>query len=113
MVQFGKNIFGYEHKEYTTPIERFINISSWALDIIHKHKQEQQKFILKVTRLAQKVKLYFKLLRTVVFLNIDYNSPTYIYDTVVPSVVKKDASGKGNADKQFMYDAFKELQRQI
>ena len=29
-----------------------------------------------------------------------------LYDTVVPSVVKKFASGKGNADKQLMYDSF-------
>ena len=35
-------------------------------------------------------------------------SPTMLYDTIVPSVVKKYASGKGNADKQLMYDSFKE-----
>ena len=35
-------------------------------------------------------------------------SPSILYDTVVPSVVKKFASGKGNADKQLMYDSFKE-----
>ena len=29
------------------------------------------------------------------------------YDTVVPSVVKKGATGKGNADKDMMYEAFK------
>ena len=34
--------------------------------------QIQQKFLLKVTLLAQKVKQYFKLLKTVVYLNIDY-----------------------------------------
>ena len=40
--KFGKNIFGYEIKDYNTPIERFNNISIWALDIIHKHKPRQQ-----------------------------------------------------------------------
>ena len=34
-------------------------------------------------------------------------SPSMLYDTIVPSVVKKYASGKGNADKQLMYDSFK------
>ena len=34
-------------------------------------------------------------------------SPSILYDTIVPSVVKKYASGKGNADKQLMYDSFK------
>ena len=28
------------------------------------------------------------------------------YETVVPSVVKKFATGKGNADKEKMYDQF-------
>ena len=28
------------------------------------------------------------------------------YDTIVPSVVKKGATGKGNADKDMMYEAF-------
>ena len=28
------------------------------------------------------------------------------YDTVVPSVVKKGATGKGNADKDLMYESF-------
>ena len=92
MVQFGKNIFGYEHKEYTLLLKDLSTflVGPWIL--FTNTKKNSTKFSLKVTRLAQKVKLYFKLLRTVVFLNIDYNSPTYIYDTVVPSVVKKDAS---------------------
>ena len=30
----------------------------------------------------------------------------YTYNTVVPSVVKKGATGKGNADKDMMYEAF-------
>ena len=32
-------------------------------------------------------------------MNIDY-------DTIVPSVVKKGATGKGNADKDMMYESF-------
>ena len=41
-----KTIFGYEHKEYRTPIERFSNISSWAMDIIHKYKQDTAKIFI-------------------------------------------------------------------
>ena len=33
-------------------------------------------------------------------------SPSMLYETIVPSVVKKYASGKGIADKQLMYDSF-------
>ena len=31
---------------------------------------------------------------------------TIDYETVVPSVVKKGATGKGNADKDMMYESF-------
>ena len=70
--KFGKNIFGYEHKEYTTPIERFTTFLV-GLGYYSQTQTRTAKVLLKVTRLAQKVKQYFKLLRTVVFLNIDYN----------------------------------------
>jgi len=42
--QFGKNIFGYEHKEYNTPIERFTNLSGWVLHILDTlHKKQKNK----------------------------------------------------------------------
>ena len=53
-------------------------------------KKKQHKFILKVTRLAQKVKLYFKSQRTVVFLNIDYNSHQHYYMTQLYLVLLKN-----------------------
>ena len=70
--QFGKNIFGYEIKDYKTPIERFTNISTWVLDIIHKHKNDTAKVFIEGYSFGSKVKQYFKLLRTAVYLNIDY-----------------------------------------
>ena len=48
--------------------------------------------------MAQKAKQYFRLLKMVVFLNTDYKR--FTCKTIVPSVVKKLATGKGNADKQ-------------
>ena len=38
---------------------------------------------------------------------IQITRKNYPYQTVVPSVVKKGATGKGNADKDMMYEAFK------
>src|SRR6056300_718851 len=87
----SKNIFGFEHQEYNTPIHRYSQISDWAFDTIketfHTHQQvyiEENCGILKY-RLQQ--------------FGVDY-------DTVVPSVVKKGATGKGNADKDLMYESF-------
>ena len=107
--QFGKNIFGYEHKDYRTPIERFSNISSWAMDIIHKYKQDTAKIFIEGYSFGSKGQAVFQIAENCGILKYRLQmSPTLLYDTVVPSVVKKYASGKGNADKQLMYDSFTE-----
>ena len=106
---FGKNIFGYEIKDYNTPIERFTNISTWALDIIHKHKSNTAKVFIEGYSFGSKGQAVFQIAENCGILKYRLQmSPSILYDTIVPSVVKKYASGKGNADKQLMYDSFKE-----
>jgi len=106
--KFGKNIFGYEIKDYNTPIERFSNISTWALDIIHKHKSNTAKVFVEGYSFGSKGQAVFQIAENCGILKYRLQmSPSMLYDTIVPSVVKKYASGKGNADKQLMYDSFK------
>ena len=105
--KFGKNIFGYGQKEYNTPIERFTNISTWALDTIHKHKSDTAKVFIEGYSFGSKGQAVFQIAENCGILKYRLQlSPSILYDTVVPSVVKKFASGKGNADKQLMYDSF-------
>ena len=107
--KFGKNIFGYEIKEYNTPIERFSNISTWALDIIHKYKSNTAKVFIEGYSFGSKGQAVFQIAENCGILKYRLQmSPSILYDTIVPSVVKKHASGKGNADKQLMYDSFKD-----
>ena len=107
--KFGKNIFGYEIKEYNTPIERFTNISTWALDTIHKHKSNTAKVFIEGYSFGSKGQAVFQIAENCGILKYRLQmSPSILYDTIVPSVVKKHASGKGNADKQLMYDSFKD-----
>ena len=113
--KFGKNIFGYEIKEYTSNIERFNNISLWALDIIHKYKPRQQtaQVFIEGYSFGSKGQAVFQIAENCGLLKYKLHmSPSILYDTIVPSVVKKYASGKGNADKQLMYDSFKEHTKQ-
>ena len=111
--KFGKNIFGYEIKDYKTPIERFTNISTWALDIIHKHKTDTAKVFIEGYSFGSKGQAVFQIAENCGILKYRLQlSPSILYDTVVPSVVKKHASGKGNADKQLMYDSFKDHTKQ-
>jgi len=105
--KFGKNIFGYEIKEYNTPIERFTNISTWALDTIHKYKSITAKVFIEGYSFGSKGQAVFQIAENCGILKYRLQmSPSILYDTIVPSVVKKHASGKGNADKQLMYDSF-------
>ena len=105
--KFGKNIFGYEIKDYKTPIERFTNISTWSLDIIHKQKEDTAKVFIEGYSFGSKGQAVFQIAENCGILKYRLQlSPSILYDTVVPSVVKKFASGKGNADKQLMYDSF-------
>ena len=107
--KFGKNIFGYEIKEYNTPIERFTNISTWALDIIHKNKKDTAQVFIEGYSFGSKGQAVFQIAENCGILKYRLQmSPSILYDTIVPSVVKKHASGKGNADKQLMYDSFKD-----
>ena len=111
--KFGKNIFGYEIKDYKTPIERFTNISTWALDIIHKHKTDTAKVFIEGYSFGSEGQAVFQIAENCGILKYRLQmSPSILYDTIVPSVVKKHASGKGNADKQLMYDSFKEHTKQ-
>jgi len=105
--KFGKNIFGYEQKEYDTPIGRFSNISMWALDIIHKNKKDTAQVFVEGYSFGSKGQAVFQIAENCGILKYRLQmSPSILYDTIVPSVVKKYASGKGNADKQLMYDSF-------
>ena len=107
--KFDKNIFGYEYKDFNTPIERFTNISIWALDVIHKNKSNTAKVFIEGYSFGSKGQAVFQIAENCGILKYRLQmSHSILYDTIVPSVVKKYASGKGNADKQLMYDSFKE-----
>ena len=104
--KLGKNIFGYEHKEYNTPIERFTNISTWALDTIHKHKSDTAKVFIEGYSFGSKGQAVFQIAENCGILKYRLQEANIPYETIVPSVVKKGATGKGNADKDMMYEAF-------
>ena len=101
--KIAKNIIGEEHQEYNTPIERFSNISSWVISKLPK----SIKVFIEGYSFGSKVQALFQIAENCGILKYRLQmSPSMLYDTIVPSVVKKYASGKGNADKQLMYDSF-------
>ena len=97
-----KNILGTEHTEYKNPIERFANLSTWALSIINKLTNPQ--IFIEGYSFGSKGQAVFQIAENGGILK--YRLKEYDYRILVPSVIKKFATGKGNADKQKMYEQF-------
>lgn len=103
--QMSEDIIGYEHKEWTDPIQRFKQISDFALDIISP--LINPKVYIEGYSFGSKGQGLFQIAENCGILKYRLMENKIPYDTVVPSVVKKGATGKGNADKDMMYEAFK------
>jgi len=102
--QMSEEIIGYEHKEWTDPIERFKYISDFALDIISPLLNPQ--IYIEGYSYGSKGQGLFQIAENCGILKYRLQEEQLPYANVVPSVVKKGATGKGNADKEMMYEAF-------
>ena len=102
------NIIGYEHKEWTDPIQRFGQISDFVFDILSPLGTPE--IYIEGYSYGSKGQGLFQIAENCGILKYRILQKGLGYTSVVPSVVKKGATGKGNADKDMMYEAFcKEL----
>ena len=106
--QMAKNIIGYEHQEYDTPIKRFSQISDWAINTFNRlsYDLKNLKVYIEGYSFGSKGQAVFQIAENCGILKYRLQQLNINYDTVVPSVVKKGATGKGNADKDMMYESF-------
>ena len=102
--QQSEDIIGDEHKEWTDPIQRFKNISDFVFDVINQTYLPQ--IFIEGYSFGSKGQCLFQIAENCGILKYRLQEKNYPYQTVVPSVVKKGATGKGNADKDMMYEAF-------
>src|SRR5210317_1408079 len=100
------NIIGFEHREYNTPIERFSQISDWAFEILKDTIHTEQRVYIEGYSFGSKGQAVFQIAENCGILKYRLQEFGIDYETVVPSVVKKGATGKGNADKELMYESF-------
>ena len=106
--QMAKNIIGFEHQEYDTPTKRFSQISDWAINTFNRltYDLKNLKVFIEGYSFGSKGQAIFQIAENCGILKYRLQQLNLSYDTVVPSVVKKGATGKGNADKDMMYEAF-------
>ena len=102
--KLSESIIGYEHREWKDPIQRFTQISDWALQII-KDTFNPIVFI-EGYSYGSKGQALFQIAENCGLLKYRLQEAKIPYEIIVPSVVKKGATGKGNADKEMMYEAF-------
>ena len=102
--KISEDIIGYEHREWTDPIERFRNISDFAIDIIKP--LSNPKVYIEGYSYGSKGQALFQIAENTGILKYRLQEEKIPYDIVVPSVVKKGATGKGNANKELMYEQF-------
>ena len=99
------HILGEQHEEYLTDQERYENIASWVLTILAEFKKEEVVILIEDYSFGSKGKV-FNLAENCGILKYMLYKNGYKFFTVPPTVVKKYATGKGNATKEKMYDAF-------
>jgi len=106
--QMTKNIMGFEHSEYKTPIERFTQISTWAINQFNRleYNLKNIKIFIEGYSFGSKGQGIFQIAENCGILKYRLEQLKLPYEVLPPSVIKKGATGKGNADKDMMYEAF-------
>ena len=102
--KMSEDIIGFEHKEYDTPIRRFTYISDFIFD--HVSGLINPIIFIEGYSFGSKGQGIFQIAENCGILKYRLQEAKIPYETVVPSVVKKGATGKGNADKDMMYESF-------
>lgn len=99
-----KNIFGDEHDEYLTDQQRYENSASWVINIV-KDLEPDTHIMIEDYSFGSKGRV-FNLAENCGIMKYLLYKGNYRFHTVPPTVVKKFATGKGNSNKDAMYEAF-------
>jgi Holliday junction resolvasome RuvABC endonuclease subunit len=98
------NAIGVEHKEYYSEQERYDNIAEFFLNKIPTKDGPPIIYIEDYS--FGSTGRVFHIAENAGLLKYKLWEVGYKFTTVAPSAIKKFATGKGNADKQKMYEAF-------
>ena len=99
------NMLGEAHEEYITDSERYENIASWVLTSLADFNKKDLVICIEDYSFGSKGKV-FHLAENCGVLKYMLYKNNYKFFTVPPTVIKKFATGKGNATKERMYESF-------
>lgn len=99
------NISGDPHLDYRSDAERYENIAGWVLGVLVDYRKQDLYVTIEDYSFGSKGKV-FNIAENCGLLKYMLYKNKIAYQTVPPTVIKKYATGKGNANKQQMYDSF-------
>ena len=110
---FGKSAveyIGMPHKPYSSEPERYNNIADWAIDIIKSYTWWQEQPIIQIEDYSfGSTGRVFHIAENLGLLKYKLKMECgWDYTLLAPSVIKKFATDKGNANKELMLGAFQE-----
>lgn len=88
---------------YDSDMERYYKLSTWSRDIINKHNC---KYVFIEGYAFGAVGRVFQIAENAGLLKYQIWQSGAVMDVFPPTVIKKFGTGKGNANKEKMYDAF-------
>jgi hypothetical protein len=98
-------ILGDPHDEYLTDQQRYENIASWVMNILAPMDKENVYILIEDYAFAAKGRV-FNLAENCGLLKYLLYKDGWKFSTIAPTVIKKHATGKGNANKELMYACF-------
>jgi Holliday junction resolvasome RuvABC endonuclease subunit len=101
----GKVFFAYDYPEYTDDIERYSKLASWTIECIRWYDGRVNRVYLEGYAFAATGRV-FNIAENMGILKKQLKEDGFKYTTIPPSVIKKHATGKGNANKDLMYETF-------
>ena len=101
---------GTQHKPYSSEPERYNNIADWAIDIIKSYTWWQEQPIIQIEDYSfGSTGRVFHIAENLGLLKYKLKIECgWDYTLLAPSVIKKFATDKGNANKELMLGAFQE-----
>ena len=102
---------GTSHKLYTSEPERYNNIANWVIDIIKSHKKDSWSLEQPIIQIEDysfgSTGRVFHIAENLGLLKYKLKMECgWDYTLLPPSVIKKFATDKGNANKEMMLHAF-------
>ena len=97
-----KNIHGEYYAKDSENVKRFDHISNWAINILKNQKVDH--VFLEGYSMGSRGRVFHIAENTGVLKNKTYKE-SITFEVVPPSTWKKEVVGKGNADKQYVYES--------